>query len=45
MRDTADACAQPPFAGERWRDADGRLWQEIVLAALAEDDRFLAVAA
>ncbi|WP_119290556.1 chemotaxis protein CheW [Azohydromonas sediminis] len=45
VRDTADAGAQPPFAGERWRDADGRLWQEIVLAALAEDDRFLAVAA
>ena len=37
--------AQPPFAGPRWRDAAGRPWQELDLAVLAEDPRFLDVAA
>lgn len=36
---------RPAFAGAMFRDADGRAWQEIVLAALAEDERFLAIAA
>jgi twitching motility protein PilI len=35
---------RPGFAGARWRDADGRLWQEIELAALAGNEQFLGVA-
>ena len=35
---------QPSFAGARWRDADGRVWQEIELAALAGNEQFLGVA-
>jgi twitching motility protein PilI len=38
--------ALPAFAaGGRWRDADGRVWQEIDLAALARHELFLAIAA
>lgn len=36
---------RPAFAGARWRDADGRVWQEIELAALAGHEQFLGVAA
>jgi twitching motility protein PilI len=36
---------RPPFAGPRWRDTDGRVWQEIELSALAANEQFLAVAA
>lgn len=36
---------RPAFAGAVWRDADGRLWQEIDLAALARNEQFLAIAA
>ena len=44
--DAADAVSRPEFAaGGRWRDADGRLWQEIDLAALARHELFLAIAA
>ena len=32
------------FAGARWRDADGRVWQEIELSALAGYEQFLGVA-
>jgi twitching motility protein PilI len=35
--------ARPSFAGLRWRDRDGRAWQEIVLSSLAEDEQFLAI--
>jgi twitching motility protein PilI len=35
---------RPAFAGARWRDADGRVWQEIELSALAGHDQFLGVA-
>jgi twitching motility protein PilI len=35
----------PPFAPATWRDADGRVWQEIDLAALARNEHFLGVAA
>lgn len=35
----------PHFAAARWRDAEGRLWHEIDLAALAADENFLAIAA
>jgi twitching motility protein PilI len=42
----ADAAAnRPGFAGISWRDAAGRMWQEIGLAALAADMQFLAIAA
>ncbi len=34
---------RPAFAGARWRDADGRVWQEIDLAALARHEQFLAI--
>ena len=40
----ADEGPRPPFAGPRWRDADGRVWQEIDLQALALYDQFLAIA-
>jgi twitching motility protein PilI len=35
---------RPAFAGGRWRDADGRVWQEIDLPALALNEQFLAIA-
>jgi twitching motility protein PilI len=35
---------RPAFAGARWRDADGRVWQEIDLSALAGHELFLGVA-
>jgi twitching motility protein PilI len=35
---------RPAFAGARWRDADGRLWQEIDLPALAQHEQFVAIA-
>ncbi len=42
----ADGTPLPEFAaGGRWRDADGRLWQEVDLAALARHELFLAIAA
>ncbi len=40
----ADDRSRPGFAGPRWRDAQGRQWQEIDLAALANHEQFLAVA-
>lgn len=40
----ADAGPRPPFAGPRWRDAEGRVWQEIDLPALAQHEQFLAIA-
>lgn len=40
----ADDTARPVFAAARWRDAQGRLWQEIDLAALARHEQFLAIA-
>lgn len=36
--------ARPAFAGARWRDADGRVWQEIDLPALAQNEQFLGIA-
>jgi twitching motility protein PilI len=37
--------ARPAFAGHRWRDATGRVWQEIDLAALSTNEQFLGIAA
>jgi twitching motility protein PilI len=44
VAEPAEAGARPPFAGGRWRDGAGRVWQEIELAALANDQGFLAIA-
>ena len=41
----ADGVQRPAFAGGRWRDAEGRVWQEIDLGALARNEQFLAIAA
>jgi len=41
----ADAAPRPAFAGPRWRDADGRVWQELDLPALAQNEQFLGIAA
>ena len=37
--------SRPAFALAQWRDAEGRLWQEIDLGALARNEQFLAIAA
>ena len=37
--------ALPAFAGARWRDAQGQVWQELDLAALAQQEQFLSIAA
>jgi twitching motility protein PilI len=34
---------RPGFAGQRWNDSEGRLWQEILLSSLAEDEQFLGI--
>jgi twitching motility protein PilI len=39
----ADAPARPAFAGDRYRDEQGRVWQELKLSALAVDEAFLAI--
>jgi twitching motility protein PilI len=38
-----DAGARPAFAGAVLRDANGRLWQELKLAALVGDEAFLKI--
>jgi twitching motility protein PilI len=38
------AALRPAWLGARWLDAEGQVWRELSLAALATDDRFLAVA-
>jgi twitching motility protein PilI len=35
---------RPSFAGPRYRDTQGLVWQEIDLAALAQQEQFLAIA-
>jgi twitching motility protein PilI len=44
-REPADGQPRPAFAGARWRDEAGRVWQEIDLAVLARNEEFLAIAA
>jgi twitching motility protein PilI len=39
------AQARPSFAGPVYRDDQGQIWQEIDLAALAQQEQFLAIAA
>lgn len=41
--ESADNAARPDFAPARWRDAAGRRWQEIDLAALSRQPQFLAI--
>ncbi len=41
--ESTDNAARPAFALARWRDAAGRWWQEIDLAALAMSPQFLAI--
>lgn len=36
--------SRPPFVGGRFRDASGRLWQELRLSGLAQHDAFLKIA-
>ena len=43
--DSGAGSPRPAFAAARWRDTEGRLWQEIDLAALARNEQFLGVAA
>ena len=40
-----DNASRPAFALARWRDAAGRWWQEIDLAALAQSPQFQAITA
>lgn len=42
--DEGQGPVRPAFAGARFRDAEGRAWQEILLSALADDPQFLAIA-
>ena len=39
----ADAGERPPFAGACYRDQNRRVWQELRLAELAEDENFLGI--
>jgi twitching motility protein PilI len=43
--DPSPAVTRPTFAGACWTDAEGRVWQELDLAALARHEQFLAIAA
>lgn len=43
QREPDDAAPRPGFAGARWRDAQGRVWQEIDLAALSRSEQFLDI--
>lgn len=38
-----DGRPQPEFAGGRWLDASGRLWQELRLSMLPREERFLRI--
>jgi twitching motility protein PilI len=40
-----DDAPRPAFAGPVWRDAEGRLWQELDLPALARHEQFLGIGA
>ena len=42
-REPVDGVAKPAFVGARLRDASGRIWQELVLTALASDEAFLRI--
>lgn len=42
-REEDDTTPRPTFVGARYRDASGRTWQELNLAALAGDESFLRI--
>jgi twitching motility protein PilI len=42
-REQDDSNQRPSFVGARYRDASGRAWQELNLAALAGDESFLRI--
>jgi twitching motility protein PilI len=42
-REQDDSMPRPSFVGARYRDASGRPWQELNLAALAGDESFLRI--
>ncbi|MBC7482551.1 MAG: chemotaxis protein CheW [Rhizobacter sp.] len=42
-REPDSGAERPSFAGARWHDASGRLWQELKLSALAVDEAFLKI--
>ena len=42
-REEDDSIKRPTFVGARYRDASGRAWQELNLAALAGDESFLRI--
>jgi twitching motility protein PilI len=44
-QDADDGVPRPAFARQRWRDAEGRQWQEVDLAAMARNEQFLGIAA
>ena len=44
LADEPSGATPPRFAGPCWRDGPGRRWQELDLAALVQDPRFLDVA-
>jgi twitching motility protein PilI len=41
--ESPDSKPRPAFAGDRFRDQGGRLWQEVRLSALASDPAFLMI--
>jgi twitching motility protein PilI len=43
IREEDDTTPRPTFVGARYRDASGRAWQELNLAALAGDESFLRI--
>jgi twitching motility protein PilI len=45
QRVTDDSGSRPAFAVRQWRDGQGRVWDELDLAALVQDPLFLEVAA
>jgi len=42
-RDADEDGSRPGFAGARYRDVSGRVWQELNLAQLAGDESFLRI--
>jgi twitching motility protein PilI len=41
--EAADNVQRPPFVGARLRDQSGKVWQELLLSELANDDAFLKI--
>lgn len=44
QREPDDEVTRPTFAGGRWKDAAGRVWQELALSELAATGMFLEIA-